>query len=319
MRAIAFHGRELEFRHDVACPERKVGEALVRVRLAGICSTDLEIIRGYFGFCGVLGHEFVGVVDASSDPKWIGKRVVSSINFVPLDSLDLASTGAEHHPGRQVLGIFNRDGAMADWVAIPERYLLEVPDSVTDSQAVFAEPLAAALRIAQQLPIRPDSQIAVIGAGRLGMLVAGVLSLGGAHVTVIARNSHSLELAKQWGMRTGMTEQVNSHCFDMVVEATGNSDGLRHAMRITKPCGTIVMKSTYADPTKIDLTPIVVNELRVVGSRCGPMAPALRLMERKSIDVLALMECEYAAEDALKAFQHAHRPGVRKVLLRFSS
>ncbi len=318
MRAVVFNGSELEFRHDFTCPERKEGEALVRVRLAGICSTDLEIVRGYFGFRGVLGHEFVGVVEASSDPKWIGKRVVSSINFAPIDSPVLDSSGAEHHPGRQVLGIFNRDGAMGDWVAIPERYLFEVPDSITDSQAVFAEPLAAALRIAQQLPIRPDSQIAVIGAGRLGMLVAGVLSLGGAQVTVIARNSHSLELAKQWGMGTGMTEQVDSHRFDLVVEATGNSDGLRHAFRIAKPCGTIVMKSTYADPAKIDLTPIVVNELHVVGSRCGPFAPALRLMEHKSIDVLALLECEYVAEDALLAFQHAQRPGVRKVLLRFS-
>jgi threonine dehydrogenase-like Zn-dependent dehydrogenase len=318
MRAIVFDGRQLVLQHDHIPPQVGHNEAIVDVQLAGICSTDLEITKGYFGFRGILGHEFVGTVKACVDPNWIGKRIVSSINFAPSSLPENECVPLEHLPGRSVLGILNRDGAMADQVAIPIRNLFPVPEHVSDAEAVFTEPLAAALRIVEQMPIRPDARIAVIGPGRLGMLVAGVLSLGGAHVTVLGRNDNSLALACHWKLSTMLIPDAPSQTFDCVVEATGNPNGLMHAMRIAKPCSTIVLKSTYAHSESIDVTPIVVNELKVQGSRCGPFAPALRLLERKAIPVHELIDRTYDFEQALDAFQHAARPGARKILIRFS-
>ncbi|MCR9295131.1 MAG: alcohol dehydrogenase catalytic domain-containing protein [bacterium] len=298
-------------------PTPSESEALIRVSLAGICSTDLEIAKGYFGFRGILGHEFVGTVERTQAGEWLGKRVVCSINFADLETQHDCRFGREHHPNRQVLGILEHDGAMADYVCVPVANLLEVPASVADREAVFTEPLAAALRICQQLTIDPDATICVIGPGRLGLLVAQVLSLTGGAVTVAGRSSASLELPNRMGIPTSMTEALADSSFDIVVDTTGNPDGLRLAIRLTRPLGQLVLKSTYAGAAEFDLTKIVVDEIRLIGSRCGPFAPALRLLASKRVDVVSLIDAEYSIQQALQAFQHAALPGMRKVLLTF--
>ena len=319
MRAVCVTDQGLEVRRDYPCPERSSEEALIQVSLAGICSTDLELVKGYAGHRGVLGHEFVGRVQQADDPAWIGKRVVSSINFADPATPEYAEFGYEHHPHRQVLGIVNRDGAMADEVVVPQRHLLEVPAEVPDRAAVFTEPLAAALRIAEQVPVRPSASMAVIGPGRLGLLVAKVLALGGGDVTVLGRSARSLALPQRWGLPTADVETAASDAFELVVEATGNPAGLEHALRLVKPLGTLVLKSTYADRAAVDLTKLGVGEVSVIGSRCGPFAPAVRLLQRRAIDLESMIEAEYEIEQAAEAFDHAAQPGVRKVLLRVDS
>ena len=300
-------------------PEVSDHEALVRVSLAGICSTDLEIVKGYFGFQGVLGHEFVGKVVSAADPSWVGRRVVSSINFANPRSDEFAKFGFEHHPRRTVLGILGHDGAMADYVCVPMANLYEVPSELADEQAVFAEPLAAALRIRQQIIAGPDAKACVLGPGRLGMLVAKVLSLGGTEVVIAGRSDGSLQLARQWSLATARSDQLPDSSFDIVVDATGHPTGLEQAIRLTQPLGTLVLKSTFAETPRINLTKIVVDEITVVGSRCGPFAPALRMLAAAQVDVASLVDGKYPIEQAMQAFEHAARPGTRKILLRFDS
>ncbi len=318
MRAVKLGPEGLFYDPAAALPQAGPGEALIRVRLAGICSTDLELIRGYFGFQGILGHEFVGVVEQADDTRWQGKRVVSSINFADEATPEFAQYGREHHPHRRVLGILGCDGCMADYIVVPTANLLEVPSEVSDEAAVFCEPLAAALRIPDQVAVRPSGRAAVVGPGRLGMLIGKVLSLNGCRVTMLARSAKSLALANRWGLHTNLVEEAAPSAFDLVVEATGNAAGWEQAIRLTQPLGTLVMKSTYAAAPQIDMTKLVVDEIRVVGSRCGPFAPALRLLAAGAVDVRALIEGEYPPERAAEAFQHAARKGVRKILLRFA-
>ncbi len=318
MRAVRLSNNGLVVDHDYPTPTISNSESLIKVLLAGVCSTDLELVKGYYNFRGVLGHEFVGIVEQSSDPHWIGKRVVSSINFADPKTPEYAEFGLEHHPGRTVLGIVARDGAMADYVAVPNFNLLEVPESVSDQQAVFVEPLAAALRIAEQIQLRPTERAAVIGPGRLGMLVAQVLMMRGAEVTVLGRSESSLALAEKLGLATGLTKQAQSSSYHLVADCTGAADGLEHAIRITRPCGTLVLKSTYAGQASINLTKVVVDEIKIVGSRCGPFAPALRLLERDQIDVASLVDGAFELEQAVQAFDRAAQPGVRKILLRIN-
>lgn len=316
MRAVCVTDQGLAVRRDYPRPSISADEALIRVSLAGICSTDLELVKGYFDYRGVLGHEFVGVVEQASVPEWIGKRVVSSINFADPHTPEYAEFGFEHHPHRQVLGIVDHDGAMADYVTAPLRHLLEVPSGVPDRGAVFTEPIAAALRIAEQVPVRPSARVGVVGPGRLGLLIGKVLSLGGGDVTVLGRSDTSLALPQRWGLQAARVESVSNDVFDLVVEATGNSAGLEHALRLVKPLSTLVLKSTYADAPAVDLTKIVVGEVNVIGSRCGPFAPALRLLQREAIDVESMIDAEYDLDQAVEAFAHAAEPGARKILLR---
>lgn len=296
-------------------PQIDAGEALIRVRLAGICSTDLELARGYFSFEGVLGHEFVGVVEQSVESHWVGKRVVSSINFADPQTPEYAEFGLEHHPKRTVLGILGHDGAMADYVKVPIANLYPVPKSVPDPVAVFTEPLAAALRIYQQIAVAPTTRVAVLGAGKLGMLIGAVLGMNGAEVTVLGRSESSLALPARWGLKTGLAANQADNSFGMVVDATGNPEGLSTAIRLTRPLGTIVLKSTFAGDQQVDLTKVVVDEIRIVGSRCGPFAPALRLLQSQRIDVQSMIDGEYPIEEAMEAMRHAAQPGVRKILL----
>jgi threonine dehydrogenase-like Zn-dependent dehydrogenase len=305
--------------HDYSRPEPGEQEVLIRVVLAGICSTDLEIVKGYAGFQGVLGHEFVGVVErtgSADTEEWIGRRVVGTINLGCRRCPICLHDGPEHCPDRTVLGIINKDGIFAEYATLPVANLLAVPDEVADECAVFTEPLAAALRIREQLPVRSSARTAVVGPGRLGLLIAQVLALAGTRVVVLGRRPASLELPQQLGLATGLVEEAADDSYDLVVEATGNDAGFAHSLRIVRPQGKLVLKSTFAGNANINLTKLVVGEINVVGSRCGPFAPALRLLVGDQVQVRPLIEGEYPLSDALAAFEHAGRPGVRKILLR---
>ncbi len=317
MRALYCENGRIKLRKDYPMPEPQADEALVRVLLAGICSTDLEIVRGYVpDFSGVLGHEFVGVVEAAADESWLGQRVVSNIN-IGCQVCDIChNRGPEHCPNRRVLGIHDRDGVFADYVAVPLRSLFRVPDTVQDEQAIFTEPLAAALRIREQVRVRPTAKTAVIGPGRLGLLVAQVLSRTNVDITVLGRSQRSLELPAAWGMQTGFTADFADNQFDFVVEVTGNAAGFAEALRLLRPLGTLVLKSTFAGDSQIDVTKIVVEEITVVGSRCGPFDLAVSLLEEGSIQTAPLIKAEYSLDDAMAAFDKAAQPGVLKVLLR---
>ena len=315
MQALYVESGRVQYRTDYPVPSVETNQARIQVSLAGICSTDLEILKGYTGFEGVLGHEFVGVVEEGPDALR-GRRVVGTINLGCRTCRICLGQGPEHCPHRTVLGIIGHDGAFADYLTLPVANLLQVPDEVPDLSAVFVEPLAAALRIREQIPVSPSDHVAVIGPGRLGMLAGLVLALGGTQVVMLGRREPSLEIPREMGLVAGLTADFEDNSFDLVVEATGNKGGLVEALRLARPLGTLVMKSTYAGLTDIDLTKLVVGELRVIGSRCGPFAPALRVLARGEIDTSSLLEAEYALRDGMEALDHAARPGVRKILLR---
>jgi threonine dehydrogenase-like Zn-dependent dehydrogenase len=319
MDALYLQNGQLHLRTDYPDPQPAPGEALIAVRLAGICSTDLELVKGYLPFSGVLGHEFVGVVTAVGSPHtdsdWLGQRVVGTISLGCGRCAVCLSDGQGHCLRRTVLGIDSKDGVFAHYATLPVTNLLPVPDSVTDEQAVFTEPLAAALRIREQANIRPDFRIAVIGPGRLGLLVGQVLALGGAQVTMLGRSRASLELPARLGLQTGLAADFEDNSFDFVVEATGNEAGFAQSLRLVRPLGTLVLKSTFAGDATLDLTKLVVAEITVIGSRCGPFAPALRLLARNQVDVASLIERQFPLRDALAAFACAAQPGVRKILL----
>ncbi|MFN3189774.1 MAG: alcohol dehydrogenase catalytic domain-containing protein [Aureliella sp.] len=319
MRAVRFTDNRLEV-VQLERPSIVPGEVLVRVRMAGICSTDLEITKGYFGFQGTLGHEFVGHVVAPESSAWLGKRVVASINFADPESPGYRDFGFEHHPHRSVLGILNRDGAMADYVAIPESNLFEIPDTVPDHEAVFAEPLAAALRIPAQLESETSGlmkypEACVVGPGRLGMLIALVLRHHGVNTHVAGRSATSLSLARDLDFKTSLADSLPEQHFHLVVDATGSPTGFASALRTLRPCGTMVLKSTFADAGAIDLTPIVVNEIRIIGSRCGPFDRAIEFLASGALPLSLFIDACYPLEQALNGFEHAARPGVRKILL----
>lgn len=317
MQALYCKAEKFTLSQDFPYPTMQADEALVRVTLAGICATDLEIVQGYVpGFAGVLGHEFVGVVAAAADKQWLGKRVVASINIGCQTCATCLENGPEHCPQRQVLGIRNRDGVFAECVAVPLRNLYEVPDSMPDERAVFTEPLAAALRIREQVAVRPSAKTAVLGPGRLGLLVAQVLQLAGEDVTLLGRRSASLALPASWGVKTGLTTDFAANSFDFVVEVTGNEAGLVEALRLVRPLGSLVLKSTFAGESHLDLSKIIVAEITVTGSRCGPFDPALRLLAGNTLHTQPLITAEYPLSDAEAAFAKAAEPGVLKVLIR---
>ncbi len=326
MQALFLQNKQLSLIESHQQPTLARGEALIRVTLAGICSTDLELVKGYYPFDGVLGHEFVGIVEAvasESDADWVGKRVVGEINISPACGGDCGRRCPQHCPQRVVLGIVDKDGAFANYLSLPTVNLLPVPENVSDEQAVFSEPLAAAVRITEQIAVA-DQRCAVVGPGRLGLLVAQVLRHAGAQVLVIGRSRQSLELPSAMGFVTAFSDGPPLAECDIVVETTGNPAGFALAVGLTKPNGTIVMKSTYAaDAGFASIAPlmsqIVVNEIQLLGSRCGPFAPALALLQTGAVDVQSMISAEYRLSDGLAAFEHAAQRGVRKVLLRPSA
>ncbi|HEX8456123.1 MAG TPA: alcohol dehydrogenase catalytic domain-containing protein [Pyrinomonadaceae bacterium] len=302
---------------------RAGGEALVRVVLAGICNTDLEIARGYAGFAGTLGHEFVGVVESAPDAAaLVGRRVVGEINAGCGRCALCAAGDARHCTERTVLGIVGRDGAFAEFLRLPVVNLLPVPDEVEDVRAVFAEPLAAACGISERVEIRSDTRVAVIGDGKLGLLCAqAIKAQAGAAVMLFGRHENKLRIARARGVETALAAGVEASlerlgAFDVVVEASGAAGGFALAVKLVRPRGVLVLKSTFQGATEIDAARIVVNEISVVGSRCGRFAPALELLARDAVDVLSLVTEEFPLADGLRAIERAAEPGVLKVLLK---
>ncbi|MGE0479731.1 MAG: alcohol dehydrogenase catalytic domain-containing protein [Phycisphaerae bacterium] len=301
---------------DRAAPVARPGEVLIRVQLAGICATDLEIARGYMRFAGVPGHEFVGVVVEGSNALR-GRRVVGEINCV-CGGCDLCRAGLSTHCRRRtVLGILGRDGAFAELLTLPERNCHVVPDEISDTQAVFVEPLAAALHVLKDAAIDRHARVAVLGTGRLGLLIAQVIANARPRLTVIGRNPRTLEVCERLGIHALRVEEASpTEDYDVVVETTGSPAGMRLALQLVRPRGTIVLKSTYAEPEPIDLAPIVINEIRVVGSRCGVFADALAALRARHVDVERMVTAVYPLRDAVDAFAAAASPESIKVLLR---
>jgi threonine dehydrogenase-like Zn-dependent dehydrogenase len=323
MKALRYENGELALA-EVDAPRADAREAVVRVVLAGVCNTDLEIVRGYAGFAGTLGHEFVGVVESAPDASLVGRRVVGEINAGCGVCALCAGGDARHCPRRTVLGIVGRDGAFAEFLRLPVENLLTVPDGVEDERAVFAEPLAAACGILERVEIKRDARVAVVGDGKLGLLCAQALraqtAAHGVSVTLIGRHENKLGIARARGVETALAGELErgdfEQAFDVVVEASGAAGGFALALRLVRPRGTLVLKSTFHGATEIDAARIVVEEISIVGSRCGRFAPALELLARDAVDVTSLITDEFALTDGLRAMQRATESGVLKVLLR---
>lgn len=314
MKALWLENNHIDLR-DVIKP-RTSNEALIKIRKAGICSTDLELVKGYYPYTGILGHEFVGEVVEADDASWIGQRVVGEINVVCNQCEQCLHGRSTHCENRTVLGIVNRDGTFAEFTQLPIANLHRVPDSVPDEMAVFTEPLAAALEIQQQVQIKPTDRVLLVGAGRLGQLIAQTLALTGCDLRAVARHAGQQELLKRRGIKVIAEENIQPWRWDVVVEATGSPSGFALARKAIRPRGTLVMKSTYKGELSVNFSSIVVDEIHIVGSRCGPFAPALRLMESRQVDPTVLIAEEFEMANALKAFEHAAEPGVLKVLVQ---
>ena len=314
MLALTCEG-ELRLRDDYpdVCPAE--GEVVLAVRLAGVCSTDIEIVKGYMGFAGVLGHEMVGLVQTGPD-RWIGKRVVAEINC-PCGRCELCDRGLSNHCRRRtVLGISGRDGVFAERTAVPEANLHEVPDALSDDQAVFTEPLAAAIQVTRQVELGAAQDVIVLGGGRLGQLVARVLAAKTCDPLLVDAHGDKLELADRAGIRTALlADYAPAGRADVVVDATGCADGFDLAMRAVRPRGTLVLKSTFAADAGMNLAPLVINEITVVGSRCGPFDEALAMLAGGAVDVTDLITARFPLRQADEALAAARRPDSIKVLI----
>ena len=315
MRAL-YLDKTLSLRENYSAPHPPPGEALVSVQLAGVCNTDLELARGYLSFRGVPGHEFVGVVEqCDSAPEWVGERVVGEINAACGQCETCRAGHPTHCPSRTTLGIAGRDGAFAEYLCLPVTNLHLVPGSMADEIAVFTEPLAAACEIMQAVHIRPTDHVAVLGDGKLGLLCAQVLQLIGCDLLAIGRHEESLEILARRGIQTALAKASTFPEFDIVVEATGTPEGFATARQRVRPRGTIVLKSTYHSALETNLTMVVVDEISLVGSRCGPFEPALRLLEQRLVDVTSLIHSRYRLSEGLAALERASQRGTLKVLI----
>ena len=320
MKALRFLNNNLSLA-EIAQPERE-NEAVVRVLKSGICNTDLEIVRGYAGFQGTIGHEFVGVVEKAVDaPDLIGKRVVGEIN-AGCGVCDLClKVDSRHCPNRTVLGIVGRDGCHAEFLTLPARNLLEVPENVSDAEAVFAEPLAAAFGITEQVEIFPETKLAVIGDGKLGTLCARGLALKSNEVVLVGKHREKLRVAEKRNVEGVLLADAlkMKKCFDVVVEASGAETGFALALDLIKPRGKLVLKSTFHGTPRWEAWRVVVDEITIVGSRCGRFAPALDLLKNKRIDVADLISDEFDLSDGVRAIRRAGEKGVMKVLLSITN
>jgi threonine dehydrogenase-like Zn-dependent dehydrogenase len=315
MRALVFD-KSLAFDPRRANPAPADGDSLIKVRQAGICATDLEITKGYMNFRGVLGHEFVGEVVESPDKNLVGQRVCGEINIV-CGRCDLCLSGLSSHcRNRSVLGILNHDGAFAEFVRLPSINLHVVPKNVDDDQAVFVEPLAAACQVLKQVNFDDRKWVTVLGDGRLGLLVAQVLRNAGCPVRVIGKHPEKLEICQKWQIRSrALSEITPRHDQDVVIDCTGSAGGFELAMQLVRPRGTIVLKSTAAAGKPMNLAPLVIDEIQVIGSRCGPFREALRALAEKQIDVASLIHRRMKLDQGVEAMELAARPGVLKVLI----
>jgi threonine dehydrogenase-like Zn-dependent dehydrogenase len=315
MRALVFD-QTLAYRPRHPEPPASTGDSAVRVTQAGICATDLEITRGYLGFKGTLGHEFVGVVEHSSKRDLIGQRVVGEINVV-CGRCDLCLSGLSSHcRNRTVVGIVGRDGAFADYVRLPAENLHVLPATVDDDAATFVEPLAAAFQVLKQIKLDGRKWVTVLGDGRLGLLVAQVLRDANCQVRVVGRHPEKLALCEKWSIRSRpLQDIVPRHDQDVVVDCTGSASGLELAVQMTRPRGTVVLKTTAASGAQINLSSVVVDEINIIGSRCGPFREAISALAAKRVDVASLIHRRMKLEQGVEAMELAGRPGVLKVIL----
>ncbi len=321
MKAVVFD-KELKLVSDYAKPVPKKGEALIRITLAGICNTDFEITKGYMGYVGILGHEAVGIVEEinDEDKSLLGKRVVAEISYGCKDPncSYCAEKLYRHCPNRHTLGIWRKDGCFAEYMTMPLEVLFEVPDNVTDEQAVFVEPLAAACEITEQLHIKPFEKVVVLGDGKLGLITALTLNAQNIDVILVGKHQNKLDIAKAQGVETYLLNDFSiEKKYDVVVEATGSISGFETALALTKPRGVLVLKSTIAASKEFNLAPIVIDEITVLGSRCGQFGPALRLLKNNRIDFSPLISAVYNADEAIEAFEKNKEKDVLKVLLKF--
>lgn len=314
VRALWLENRQLRLRADVPRPG-SLDEALIRLLLAGICNTDLELKRGYYPFSGIPGHEFVGVVE-QGPADLMGRRVTGEINAICGTCSSCLAARSSHCLNRTVLGIVNRNGAFADYLSLPSRNLHVVPDNVADEEAVFTEPLAAALRIQEQVNISAVDRVLIVGDGKLGQLVAQTVAMTGCRLTVVGRHRSKLDLLEARGITTAPGDSVVNGSFDIAIECTGNAQGFALARSALRARGTLVLKSTYADDLTLNASRAVVDEITLIGSRCGPFAPAMELLRSHRVEVRSMIHATYRLSDALAAFEHASRPGVLKVLIR---
>ncbi len=317
MKAL-FFDKELVLR-DIDDPVRQSGEALIRVITAGICNTDMEITRGYMGFTGVPGHEFVGIVEESGNAGLTGKRVVGEINAGCGECSECKGGDPRHCEQRTVLGIYKKDGVFAEYITLPEKNLYIVPDSVSNNEAVFTEPLAAALQIFDENNFDIRKETAVIGDGKLGLLVVFAAAARGYKPVLIGKNTEKMRKTECLGIKCYDTNGDIPNKFDLVIECSGNSSGFSKALEIINPRGTIVLKSTYADTGGLDLSMVVVNEITVKGSRCGRFPPALELLSGKMFNTKTLISRTFPLTDGLSAFNYAAEPDSLKVLLTISN
>jgi threonine dehydrogenase-like Zn-dependent dehydrogenase len=317
MRAIVLDAGKVSFRSDYAEPQRVAGESIVRVRMAGICGTDLELAKGYMGFRGVPGHEFVGEVSDSASPALAGRRVVGEINAACGKCAACAAGLGRHCPNRTVLGILNRDGAFADALRLPDENLIPVPDAVPDELAVFTEPVAAAYEIFEQVKIAHNRRVLVLGDGRLGATVALVLANEGYDVIVGGHHADKMTTLGRLGIATASERELEPG-YDVVVDCTGAGAGFTRALELVRPRGMLILKSTAAAPAELNLAPVVINEIALVGSRCGRFAPALSALASGRIDPRPLISAAFPLDDGVGALEAAAQPSSFKVLLQVS-
>ena len=319
MRALVFNDK-LELKQDFKKPTPKQNEGLIKVKLVGICNTDYEITKGYMGYNGILGHEFVGIVEEinGDNKSLLGKRVVGEINL-GCKNCEYCAKGLERHcPNRQTLGIYNKDGCFADYVTLPLSNLLEVNEKINNETAIFVEPLAAALEILEQLHIKPYEKVCVLGDGKLGLITALALNASNIDVTLIGKHQNKLDIAKEQNVKTMLLDNLskeNNKSFDIVVEATGRLSGFETSINLVKPRGVLVLKSTIATGKELNLAPIVIDEITVLGSRCGQFASALRLMEKDIIDFSKLVSSKLSFNDAIIGFEKNKEQDTIKILL----
>jgi len=317
MNTLWLENQKLSYRKNVTLTSPLAAEALIKVRLAGICTTDLEMVKGYYPFTGVPGHEFVGeVVDSPSMPEWIGKRIAADINLVCGKCEACLQGRSTHCQNRTTIGIKEHDGIFGEYITLPLSNLHIIPESVSDEKAVFVEPLAAAMQILEQVHIHPGMRVLVVGAGRLGILCAMSLSLTGCDLKVVVRQPRTKKLLEDSFITTISSQDVTAEMVDLVVEVTGSADGFALARKAVRGGGTLVLKSTFKGETTVDLSSLVVEEITLVGSRCGSFLPAIRLLETGQIDPTPMIDATYPMQNGLTAYEHAARSGVLKVLLR---
>ena len=317
MKGLWLEDRKMTFRDDLSMPILEADEVLIKVLLAGVCSTDLEMVNGYYEFTGVPGHEFVGlVVDGNGHPVLRGKRVIGDINISCGECERCLRQEPSQCMRRRTLGIFDYDGVFAEYCKLPAKNLTVVPDEVSDVLAVFTEPTAAALRILDQVQIKPSDRVIVVGAGRLGLLIAQALKNTGCDLKVVVRRPEPAAILEAWGIRAVFPEEIRGELADIVVEVTGSPEGFALSRSLTRARGTLILKSTFAGDVSVNLSKLVVDEITLVGSRCGYYPAGLRALSSGLVQVGEMVDSIYSLDQGLEAISRASQPGVLKVLIR---